>query len=413
MKVTPILMAWAVLLSAPLAWSASFTMRKDFVDVGSNPTGLVGADLTGDGVIDLVTANAGALSDPGADDRPPDTLTVLIGIEDEGYADALTLEAGAAPYGIRVANIDALKAPDLLVVNFMGARERDLILYRNLGPGKFDRHAFSVPRDSLRYRRLRDPGGQPVFAVPGLTSLVVGDFNEDGLRDVVATGWSSDVLVFFPGHGESYLDEPSLIDALGGPRDVDTADLDGDGHLDLAVALYAADAVGIWSGDGNGAFSHVDSLPSRGRLPQRVRLVDMDGDGKRDMVVAHRHSSDSLVVFYGNGGWDFSVSQEILLAPNREAVELDVRNLLCADVTGDGRPDLVAACHESREVIVLINKSKSGELPQRFDRETYAFTDGRPSGLCSGDFDGDGDADIGVALSQTDRVAILLGKGAR
>ena len=82
---------------------------------------------------------------------------------------------------------------------------------------------------------MPDLDGQPVFTKPGLTSLAVADFDRDGYRDGIATGWSSDVLIHWRGQEEGYFGEPLILDAPGGPRDIVLVDMDDDGDLDVVI----------------------------------------------------------------------------------------------------------------------------------------------------------------------------------
>jgi hypothetical protein len=279
-----------------------------------------------------------------------------------------------------------------------------------LPEGLFEAVQFRVPMETLDYMRHVDGDGVPVFTRPGLTSLAIHDLDKDGYRDVVATGWSSDVLVLFPGTPTEYFGAPRFISAPGGPRDIQITDLNQDGHADLVVSLYTSGEIGLWRGKGDGTFEPAARFLSRGRLPGPVRVADVNGDGRKDLVVAHTHTDDSIVVFYGDGGFGFSVSQEILLGNDRATLECEVRGLVAEDLTGDGRVDLAAACFTGAHVDVLINISTDSALPQRFRRERYPFKEGRPRALCTADFNRDGKVDLAVAQWEPDAVQLLLAR---
>jgi len=388
----------------------TFTIHPKRFQVGPNPSAIVAPDLNGDGLPEIVTANRGAMRDPRQEQPANNELSFLVAKDGLEYVTQTPLRADFAPYAIAVGNVDALKAPDLVVASFLAVQHRDLVLFRNMGDNLFESHSFAVPRETLAYTRMLDGNNEPVFTKPGLTSLALADVNHDKLPDVVATGWSSDVLAFFPGVMEGYFGAPVLLDAAEGPRDIKAVDLDGDKEIDLAVVFYCSNEIGIWKGDGQGAFEPVTRFRTRGKLPNKIQVDDINKDGQRDLVVSHCYTEDSLVIFYGDGKFSYSLSQEIVLGTDREILECEIRDLLVADFNGDDRPDLAAACYGSSEVVVFLNKSEGKTLPQTFTRETYVFESGKPRTLCAADFNNDGQTDLGVALWDDNAVALLLNK---
>lgn len=404
-------------LAAGSAVAEAFVKAKKSFPVGPHPCAIVARDLNDDGLPEIITADRGVLADF-SDERPANNeLSLLVASEALEYK-RHTLNVEFGPYCIVVANLDAQKAPDLVVGSFHARRGRHVTLFRNLSatapqelPNRLVPVSFTVPIDRVKYRGMLDPSGNPVFTKPGITSLAVGHFNGDAYRDVVATAWASDVLVFFPGHPDEFLGDPTYIEAAGGPRDVQAGDFNEDGRPDLAATLYSANRVALWKGDGAGNFGPVEQFASRGALPHKLQVADLNGDGHLDLAVSHCHASDSIVLFFGTGDFRFSLSQEILLGDSREVIEHEIRDILVEDFNGDGKPDIAAACHASGKVIVLINSTSDDRSDCKFRTEKYTF-DGRPRALCAADFDRDDKLDLGVALwgGSADSVAILLGR---
>jgi len=400
----------AVFLLPALSSAQTFNNRWRTFKVGPNPSAIAAADLNDNGFPDIVTADRGQLGDPREERPANDELSVLLAEGSLNYVrHHPSLKTGFGPYAIAIANIDALKWPDIIVANFHAVRRRNVSLFLNLKQeGIFKPVEFTVPEEGLHYLRQRDGDDTPLFTAPGLTSLAISDFDGDGFRDLIATAWASDVLVLMKGDPETHFSAPSFIPAPGAPRALKLGDFDGDGRLDVVVAMYATNELAFFKGGGQAAFTEVTRIPSRGRLPVALAVADMNNDGNLDVVVAHAYTDDSLVIFYGNGRFGFSISQEIMLGTDRGIMEHEIRDVVAADFTGNGRNDLAAACFASGQVRVLANVSSDNSKNQSFRNETYSIEGGRPRALCVADFDKSGGLDLGVALWDMDAVGILL-----
>ncbi len=400
----------AGVIAAAAQNSQTFEVQAKRYRVGPNPTSVVLADMNEDGRLDLLTTNRGRLMDP-RDVRPAEeNVSYLIGKPDGSFDAQPPLPCGYGPYQVVVANIDALRAPDLVVANFHAVRNRDITLLRNLDEEVFEPRHFAVPDDVLRYTQMRDSEGQPLFTTPGLTAVAVADLDADGYRDAIATGWSSDVLVLFPGDPQSYFADAVVTALSGGPRDLVVEDFDGDNIDDLAVTLYNADEVALLKGTGKGEFELVDKFSARGKMPHKIRVADVNGDRKRDLVVTHAQSDDSVVIFFGDGGFSFEVAQEFRLGENRFQREFGIEDIVVRDFNGDNKPDVALACAAAGSVVLMRNESTGSDVPLRFAQETYPIADAQPYALAAGDVNQDGQTDLAVALWGADSVALLFNR---
>src|SRR5262249_37713842 len=94
-------------------------------------------------------------------------------------------------------------------------------------------------------------------------------------------------------------------------------DFNGDGKMDVAVTVPGVPpdttsaqpdgTVQVVSGTGNGTFGNPDSFGSGGPLPVNIKAVDLNGDGKLDLLVANAGNPDSDNLF-SNFGAGSSVS---------------------------------------------------------------------------------------------------------
>ncbi len=387
-----------------------FSVHPKTFPAGPNPCAIACRDLNDDGIPDIVTGDRGILADP-RDERPAnDELSVFIADKPFSYTrQTPTLKCGFGPYAVCLANVDGLKWPDIIVASFHAVRHRDITVFLNLKPeGVFKPVTFKIADEGLPYERHLDGEGVPLFTKPGLTSVHVQDIDGDGLRDLLATGWSSDVVVLMRGHAEQYFTEPHFFPVPGGPSSLCVADFNRDDKADFAVSCRATDDVSVWLGDGRGGFAEKTRFPSRCAHPSVIRAGDMNGDGLPDLVVGHSYTEDSIVLFFGHGSASFAASQEITLGDDRRVLEKEIRDVAVDDFNGDGRTDLAAACFASGEVTVLLNAATGPMLPLEFSKETHRFEGAKPRALTAADLNGDGKSDIAVALWETNAVGFLV-----
>lgn len=394
--------------SLPPSGKTGFTVLPQVINVGANPSAIVARDLNEDGLPDLVTADRGVLFDLREERPANDEISVLWAQSPWNYfREVPPLKTGFGPWALSVANVDGLKWPDLIVANFHDARFRHLSVFLNRRPENlFVPKVFKIDLPDMTYQRHRDGDGQPLFASPGLTAVTVQDYDRNGLRDLAAAAWSVDALVLMPGHREEIFAAPRLLPAPGGPRDLQAADMDGDGNLDLVVVYYVTAEFSVWRGDGKGGFTEGCRVPTRGILPTAIRVADFNADGLPDVAVSHCHATDNIVVFLGNQAQPFSLSLDITLGKDRKILEKEIRDTVVADFNGDGKPDIAAACFTSKEIALLHNRTTSPENVQ-FSISWIPVEKGHPRALCAGDLDGDGDIDLAAAVWSPDGVNLM------
>lgn len=144
------------------------------------------------------------------------------------------------------------------------------------------------------------------------------------------------------GGDEPVLDRPSL--PLGQAA---VHDFDGDGNTDLAV--YSSRSAGFYERDRTtgtwGGFRAFPAIPHLDAIAGRSQWVDIDGDGRADLVLA---SPSRIEWFRSRGKEGFESAREI--QPDRAVLALEggapwrdepVLDYFFADMNGDGLPDQV------------------------------------------------------------------------
>jgi hypothetical protein len=174
-----------------------------------------------------------------------------------------------------------------------------------------------------------------------------------------------------------------------------TADLDGDGRLDLVV--FTQEGISLLYGNGDGTLgAPLDYV--LGQNLQEGAAVDVNGDGRLDLVICHRGLGKVLVLL--NQG------ERRFAAPVNYAVGAEPLGVVAGDFNGDGKADLAISGGGAATVIVLINRGDG-----TFQTPVSYRVAQIPSGIVAADFDGDGVLDLAYTSLTENVVGILLGDG--
>jgi hypothetical protein len=151
-----------------------------------------------------------------------------------------------------------------------------------------------------------------------------------------------------------------------GVKYITLADFNGDGKLDFAASVDydGIDGLAVVLGNGDGTFgtptlystTNQDfTVVGYGPDTQYVQSADLNGDGIVDLVYANEEYG-TVGVLLGNGDGTFGLPTEY---PSGE----QVYDLAVADVNGDGAPDVVTANYYTSGVTVMLNANGSAEKP--------------------------------------------------
>lgn len=195
--------------------------------------------------------------------------------------------------------------------------------------------ATRVPLDSIIYHGS-DKGFFPTAATRLPTfyaySVARADFNGDGWDDLVFTqSGSRPTLIFW--NGPNGFDDDRRTELSIQASHVTTADMNGDKRIDLVAVTSAG--VDVYLGDGRS----LEREPVvRLEIPGATRAlpVDLNADGKPEIVVAHGAPAASSYIYWNDGG-NFSRRPRTELPTTRAA------GVAAGDLNSDGYPDLAFA----------------------------------------------------------------------
>jgi hypothetical protein len=189
------------------------------------------------------------------------------------------------------------------------------------------------------------------------------------------------------------------------PAALALGDVNADGALDLVAVCQGSDQLHVLLGSGFGGFSPHPRAPSYpvGPSPAALRLADLDGDSRLDVVVGTQGGQGALGLFLGQAGGTF-VPAGSVSGPG------PVSALLTGDFSGGGRLDLVAAGAQTHTAALYHGAGGVGEVPV-FTLRQVVPAGVSPSALAAGDMDGDRRLDLVIASSGSDSLTVVLGSG--
>jgi hypothetical protein len=241
-------------------------------------------------------------------------------------------------------------------------------------------------------------------------NYVVGDFNGDGSLDLAGTGGASAAVRLNNGAGTF----GARVDyAVGGPgQDIAAGDFNGDGRLDLLVTINDPQiGLSLLRGNGDGTFAAPVNFPNTSGFDSpAVAAVDLNTDGKLDVVVAHEIAcytapcvaSEVISVMIGRGDGTFQPSREIQVG--RGMAEIAV-----GDYNRDGFKDLALAGTQGQ--IYRLHGVGDGTFVQQPTLIAVVDTSFIPvTDIDVADFNGDSIQDLVAAVPHNgSRTAILIG----
>ena len=148
----------------------------------------------------------------------------------------------------------------------------------------------------------------------GQSSISTCDFNSDGNQDVIIASYLDNNIMAFRGDGKGGLIAVGHYSVGERPTGMDVSDINNDGNVDIAIANHETSYVTLLYGDGKGGFKKVPQSPLNIEIkphPHDVRLNDLDGDNRVDLIVDSR-TDEGLLVLKGLADGGFKMPGKIV-----------------------------------------------------------------------------------------------------
>ena len=379
---------------------------------GTDPLSLAAADFDQDGLLDL------AVGDGAVDGNGNYDITILPGNFNTTFGAAKTVAVGTAnsgviPQTIATGFLDADFKPDLVAAgtqglgyvlnnssgtgnfNFGAVQVLSALRFSDVAVGTLQAGSFSFQEDIaalapagnqlLIFQNANNPtvgtaaftALAPIKAGPNPSSLVIAPLglNGSGPNDILITdnqpntfGSSGELTVL---QNNSVVGTTTFTPVAGSPYGVDgnpvglvVGDTNSDGNLDVVTVNNSTSDFTLLLGNGDGTFRVATNRALPPQEPTAVAVADLNGDGTPDLIFAENNfgSPATIAVMLGlpAGGYGPAVTYSM---SSGGSTFQDVVSLAVGDITGDGKPDIVALDQQDATLGVLINNIGSSTAP--------------------------------------------------
>jgi len=363
--------------------TSSNTGENFRIKVGRSPGSVEAADFNNDKFIDLAVTS-----------ETDSSVTILLGNGKGSFKEAKgsPFFAGPLPNDIAIKDFNKDGYPDLAFANH---ENKFLTVLLGNGKGSF----IAAPKSPF-----------PVKGIPHTHGIATGDFNRDGRADLVTDSWGNDQVEVLFGDSVELFKTPGVFYKVGKRpyQRVRVADINQDGADDILTTNTEGNNVTVLLADGRGGFDEGPGSPYPcGDAPFGIALGDINADGKPDLAIINSPGSmaegkgkNGLSILLGAGKGRFTTMKgspyEAGKIPNRVAI---------GDIDGDGVNDIITSDNDSNKIyLFLMNKNGTVLL------QSPIAVGNHPKGIAIADLNFDGNADIVVCNQLDDDISIIISK---
>ncbi|HYI19394.1 MAG TPA: FG-GAP-like repeat-containing protein [Solirubrobacteraceae bacterium] len=240
--------------------------------------------------------------------------------------------------------------------------------------------------------------GSPIVFGGDPRDLKTADFNGDGRPDL-ATARRGDgkVTVLLRTAGGGFA--PETFDSAAGANDLAVADYNADGRPDLAVANVVAGNFRVFLRGASGGFTFEGTEPAVNNAFSIV-AGRFNGDDRPDLVVGSSFTDAVYPFTHNPAATGFSADGPEITTGGHKT------DVAAGDFDDDGRLDIATANDTAGQIGVMLRNPVSGFTPL-----PAVTTGARPQRLIAADFNADALPDLAVSNTDGDSVSLLINQG--
>ncbi len=326
----------------------------------SSPQGVVLADFNGDGRLDIATANSS-----------PNSVSVLLSTGAAQFAATVNYATTGTPTSLDAAALMGTTVKDIVVSN---PAANTISILPNNGSGVFGAATVLSAGTSPSTVVAKDINGD------GLADIIVASTNEKSFSTIINQGGG----MFAAQVKNATADTPITLAVA--PMNVSTLP-------DIAVLTTGA-YLSIFENQGGGAFSAGPLIGSEASAVT-VRLLDINNDGKLDVLIPVSSQMPRLPIHYNFGTYDFIGQSSMTLQGPRQMV--------AADFNLDGNVDIFAVSYTGNHGLYM------GAGAGLFSTSSVSSAGcSQPIGAAVADFNEDGYADVVVTNGLGNTLGLYL-----
>jgi tetratricopeptide (TPR) repeat protein len=237
-------------------------------------------------------------------------------------------KAGSPTGGIKSICFDADEDGDLDIFELKTGGN---LLFRNNGDGTFQETA-----EKMGLKGVNPNGADVAF----------GDFDEDGDLDLIVADANQGLILYSNQRQGVFKDETETSGLKGsyGVTSVTVGDYNNDGYLDIFVTSSTGDGYALYRNRRDGTFEKDKSSPAMFEILKKIKgtdasFFDFDNDGYLDLIITGEpEASDgrSLLLFRNDGKGKFENASDLLPEEPKSG-----RKLTIFDYNDDGDPDIL------------------------------------------------------------------------